>query len=128
MGATDFLWDLIAQTELQVVHRTDAAFANLSGMKLCRNSRTALRLEIQRAWQIFPARQQFGSLFRIVDLDEQRASEFTPVTEKLIVCVHLVTDFRLTRDALGTDHFLDLIKHRVVILEKKCQIVANMNA
>jgi hypothetical protein len=128
MRAAHLCRHLISNLEFQIVNRTDAAFADLPGVKLRRHARPTLGFEVERLWKILPAREQVRSLRRIVDLNQQRAAEFASLSEQLVVGIHFVLNLGLAGDVLGAEHFLDLIKHRVVILKKERQKRSHVDA
>ena len=55
-------------------------------------------------------------------------NEFTAISEVFVVSVDLVTNLSFAGDVFGSDHFLDLIEHRIVVLKEKRQVAADMNA
>src|SRR5262245_20165337 len=118
------------ESELQVVHRRRRLVARKALLVLwdAGDRRTIVQPERDRALDADQLGQPLVEPFLVVDLDEQRARELVRRRDELVVRLDLLLDLLVGEHALDACHLLDLKAHRVRVLERDRQEVAELDA
>jgi hypothetical protein len=128
MVATDGDRDRAADGELEVLDRRQLALGALPLVDGGTHERPVGEAGVEVLGQADPAHELLGALERIVQFDEQRATEVAALADQLVVGVELVADVRFLDDAFGAHHLVHLVADRLVVLEQEGEDARHVGA
>src|SRR5437763_2535720 len=114
--------------EADELHGADAIAVELAAVEERRGDAGAVEVEMQMAIETDQVAQLHVAPLGLGELEHERGGELVARRQKIAVRLDLVRDLRLLGDALGAQHLLDLILHRLAILEGDGGVGAELDA